>query len=91
MPAAVSRARRHGARNRHGARIVVPLWVHREWDGELHMSYPPSPAAVEEAFKAEPEAKGALVASPTDYALHRHAGPRRHDGRTVTAGAGNGA
>ncbi|GAA4593207.1 ornithine decarboxylase [Planotetraspora phitsanulokensis] len=46
---------------------VHPVWVHPEWDAELGFSYPPSPAAVEAAFKAEPQAKGALIASPTDY------------------------
>ncbi len=46
---------------------VEPVWVHPRWDADLHFSYPPSPAAVEAAFKAEPDAKGVLVASPTDY------------------------
>ncbi|GIH71807.1 aminotransferase class I/II-fold pyridoxal phosphate-dependent enzyme [Sphaerimonospora thailandensis] len=46
---------------------VEPIWVHPGWDADLHFSYPPSPAAVEAAFKAEPDARGVLVASPTDY------------------------
>ncbi|ETK35211.1 aminotransferase class I/II-fold pyridoxal phosphate-dependent enzyme [Microbispora sp. ATCC PTA-5024] len=62
------------ARNAHKSVIsglilsgVEPVWVHGEWDGELHLSYPPSPEAVEEAFRATPDAKGVLIASPTDY------------------------
>ncbi|MEW9534439.1 aminotransferase class I/II-fold pyridoxal phosphate-dependent enzyme [Microbispora sp. NPDC049125] len=62
------------ARNAHKSVIaglilsgVKPVWIHGVWDGELHLSYPPTPDAVEEGFKAEPDAKGVLVASPTDY------------------------
>ncbi|MEU8193248.1 aminotransferase class I/II-fold pyridoxal phosphate-dependent enzyme [Microbispora amethystogenes] len=62
------------ARNAHKSVIsalilsgVEPVWVHGDWDGDLHMSYPPTPEAVEEAFRAAPDAKGLLVASPVDY------------------------
>ncbi|MBO4272202.1 aminotransferase class I/II-fold pyridoxal phosphate-dependent enzyme [Microbispora triticiradicis] len=62
------------ARNAHKSVIsalilsgVEPVWVHGDWDGDLHMSYPPTPQAVEEAFRAAPDAKGVLVASPVDY------------------------
>ncbi|WP_182904861.1 aminotransferase class I/II-fold pyridoxal phosphate-dependent enzyme [Microbispora sp. H13382] len=62
------------ARNSHKSVIsalilsgVEPVWVHGDWDGDLHMSYPPTPRAMEEAFKAAPDAKGAIVASPVDY------------------------
>jgi arginine/lysine/ornithine decarboxylase len=46
---------------------VSPVWVHPRWDGDLHMSHPPGPDAVREAFEAEPEAKGMLLVTPTDY------------------------
>lgn len=46
---------------------VAPVWVRPRWDGELHMSHPPGPEAVREAFEAEPEAKGMLLVTPTDY------------------------
>ncbi|MEU6429804.1 aminotransferase class I/II-fold pyridoxal phosphate-dependent enzyme [Microbispora sp. NPDC046973] len=62
------------ARNAHKSVIsglilsgVEPVWVHGDWDGDLHMSYPPTPEAVEEAFTAAPDAKGVIVASPVDY------------------------
>ncbi|WP_328708813.1 aminotransferase class I/II-fold pyridoxal phosphate-dependent enzyme [Microbispora hainanensis] len=62
------------ARNSHKSVIsalilsgVQPVWVHGDWDGDLHMSYPPTPEAVAEAFTAAPDAKGVIVASPVDY------------------------
>jgi arginine/lysine/ornithine decarboxylase len=46
---------------------VSPVWVHPHWDGERHLSHPPSPDDVRAAFEAEPEAKGMLLVTPTDY------------------------
>jgi arginine/lysine/ornithine decarboxylase len=46
---------------------VSPVWVHPRWDGERHLSHPPGPDAVRRAFEAEPEAKGMLLVTPTDY------------------------
>ncbi|MBE1462496.1 ornithine decarboxylase [Kibdelosporangium phytohabitans] len=46
---------------------VDPLWVHPRWDAERHMSHPPGPDAVRAAFEREPEAKGMLLVTPTDY------------------------
>ena len=41
--------------------------MHPHWDGERHLSHPPGPAEVRAAFEAEPEAKGMLLVTPTDY------------------------
>jgi arginine decarboxylase len=46
---------------------VRPVWVHPRWDGERHLSHPPGPEDVRAAFEAEPEAKGMLLVTPTDY------------------------
>lgn len=46
---------------------VSPVWVAPHWDGELHLSHPPGADQVREAFEAEPEAKGMLLVTPTDY------------------------
>jgi arginine/lysine/ornithine decarboxylase len=46
---------------------VSPVWVHPHWDGERHLSHPPGPDDVRKAFQAEPEAKGMLLVTPTDY------------------------
>jgi len=46
---------------------VEPVWVHPHWDGERHLSHPPGPDEVRKAFEAEPEAKGMLLVTPTDY------------------------
>lgn len=44
-----------------------PVWVDPQWDGDLHLAHPPSAQAYEEAFDRHPDAKGALVTSPTPY------------------------
>ncbi|GAB3896915.1 ornithine decarboxylase [Kibdelosporangium lantanae] len=46
---------------------VDPVWVHPRWDAERHLSHPPGPDAVRAAFEAEPDAKGMLLVTPTDY------------------------
>ncbi|GGN43241.1 hypothetical protein GCM10012285_24430 [Streptomyces kronopolitis] len=46
---------------------IQPVWVEPRWDAELHVAHPPSAADFEAAFAAEPDAKGALVTSPTPY------------------------
>lgn len=46
---------------------VRPVWVEPEWDRERHIAHPPSAASFERAFDEHPEAKGALVTSPTPY------------------------
>jgi arginine decarboxylase len=46
---------------------VTPVWVRPRWDGERHLSHPPGADHVREAFEAEPEVKGMLLVTPTDY------------------------
>ncbi|SDD76355.1 aminotransferase class I/II-fold pyridoxal phosphate-dependent enzyme [Actinokineospora iranica] len=46
---------------------VAPVWVSPRWDGERHLSHPPGPDEVRAAFEAEPDAKGMLLVTPTDY------------------------
>ncbi|GAA1087721.1 ornithine decarboxylase [Streptomyces javensis] len=46
---------------------VRPVWVDPEWDGARHIAHPPSAASFERAFDEHPEARGALVTSPTPY------------------------
>ncbi|MEV8554698.1 aminotransferase class I/II-fold pyridoxal phosphate-dependent enzyme [Streptomyces glaucescens] len=46
---------------------IEPVWVDPRWDAERRLAHPPSAAAFEEAFAAHPDAKGALVTSPTPY------------------------
>ncbi|MFD8077847.1 aminotransferase class I/II-fold pyridoxal phosphate-dependent enzyme [Streptomyces sp. NPDC059718] len=44
-----------------------PIWVRPEWDPDLHLAHPPSPQAFAAALRDHPDAKGALVTSPTPY------------------------
>jgi arginine decarboxylase len=46
---------------------IRPVWVDPQWDAERHLAHPPSPAAFEAAFEAHPDARGALVTTPTPY------------------------
>ena len=46
---------------------VEPVWLEPQWDGERHLAHPPSAATVEQAFAEHPDARGALVTSPTSY------------------------
>jgi arginine decarboxylase len=46
---------------------VAPVWVRPQWDGELHLSHPPSADEVRRRFADEPDAKGMLLVTPTDY------------------------
>ncbi|MER6597957.1 aminotransferase class I/II-fold pyridoxal phosphate-dependent enzyme [Streptomyces parvus] len=46
---------------------VEPVWLEPQWDGERHLAHPPSAATVEQAFAEHPDARGALVTSPTPY------------------------
>lgn len=46
---------------------VRPVWVDPQWDADRHLAHPPSPAAFEAAFEEHPDARGALVTSPTPY------------------------
>ncbi len=46
---------------------VQPVWVEPNWDPGRHLAHPPSPEAFERAFAEHPDAKGALITSPTPY------------------------
>jgi arginine decarboxylase len=46
---------------------VEPVWVRPTWDAERHLSHPPSPDEVRTRFEEEPDAKGMLLVTPTDY------------------------
>ncbi|GGV18812.1 aminotransferase class I/II-fold pyridoxal phosphate-dependent enzyme [Streptomyces spectabilis] len=46
---------------------IDPVWVEPQWDAERSLAHPPSVAAYEEAFDRHPDARGALVTSPTPY------------------------
>ncbi|MEW2354745.1 ornithine decarboxylase [Spirillospora sp. NPDC029432] len=46
---------------------VMPIWVEPQWDPERHLAHPPSPEAFAARFEEHPDARGALVTSPTPY------------------------
>ncbi|MGW2386945.1 aminotransferase class I/II-fold pyridoxal phosphate-dependent enzyme [Streptomyces sp. NPDC001658] len=46
---------------------IEPVWLEPRWDTERRLAHPPSAAEFEEAFEAHPDAKGALITSPTPY------------------------
>jgi arginine decarboxylase len=46
---------------------VRPIWVDPQWDPERNLAHPPSAPSVRDAFNEHPDAKGALVTSPTPY------------------------
>lgn len=46
---------------------VQPRWITPRWDAQRHISHPPSPRQVEEAWQQHPDAAGALIVSPSPY------------------------
>jgi arginine/lysine/ornithine decarboxylase len=46
---------------------VAPVWVRPHWDADLPLSHPPGADDVRKAFEDEPDAKGMLLVTPTDY------------------------
>jgi arginine/lysine/ornithine decarboxylase len=46
---------------------VQPRWVNPQWDAEHHLSHPPSPEQVDQAWERYPDAAGALIVSPSPY------------------------
>uniref|UniRef100_UPI003FCF187E aminotransferase class I/II-fold pyridoxal phosphate-dependent enzyme n=1 Tax=Streptomyces sp. 8N616 TaxID=3457414 RepID=UPI003FCF187E len=46
---------------------VRPVWVEPQWDDGRALAHAPSPEAFEAAFADHPDARGALVTSPTPY------------------------
>ncbi|PPJ20509.1 ornithine decarboxylase [Nocardia nova] len=46
---------------------VLPRWVPPRWDAQRHLSHPPSPEQVEQAWQRYPDAAAALIVSPSPY------------------------
>ncbi|POX43695.1 aminotransferase class I/II-fold pyridoxal phosphate-dependent enzyme [Streptomyces sp. Ru72] len=46
---------------------IEPVWVDPQWDERQRFAHAPSPQAFAEALDRHPEARGALVTSPTPY------------------------
>ncbi|GAA4883434.1 ornithine decarboxylase [Kitasatospora terrestris] len=46
---------------------IRPIWVDPIWDPDLHLAHPPSADAYRAALDEHPDARGALVTSPTPY------------------------
>ncbi|MGA5534865.1 hypothetical protein [Mycolicibacterium nivoides] len=46
---------------------LAPRWITPQWDAERHLSHPPSPQQVEQAWQRYPDAAAALIVSPSPY------------------------
>jgi arginine/lysine/ornithine decarboxylase len=46
---------------------VRPVWVPPQWDPELRLAHPPAAEEYARGFAEHPDARGALVTSPTPY------------------------
>src|SRR3954451_9761469 len=46
---------------------VQPVWVHPKWDPERNLAHPPEPDDFARALAENPDAKGALLITPTDW------------------------
>src|SRR3954462_15182548 len=46
---------------------VQPVWVHPKFDAERHVAHPPEPDDVARALEANPDVKGMLLITPTDW------------------------
>ncbi|MDY0810853.1 ornithine decarboxylase [Kitasatospora purpeofusca] len=46
---------------------IQPVWVEPQWDPDLHLAHPPSAESFRTALQDHPDARGALVTSPTPY------------------------
>lgn len=46
---------------------IRPRWIPPRWDARHHISHPPSPDQVRQAWVDNPDAAGALIVSPTPY------------------------
>ncbi|MGW5386687.1 aminotransferase class I/II-fold pyridoxal phosphate-dependent enzyme [Nocardia sp. NPDC003963] len=46
---------------------VLPRWITPRWDTQRHLSHPPSPEQVRQAWEQHPDAAGALIVSPSPY------------------------
>jgi arginine/lysine/ornithine decarboxylase len=46
---------------------LQPCWVRPQWDERLHLTHPPSPEKIAQAWERYPHAAGTLIVSPTPY------------------------
>jgi arginine decarboxylase len=46
---------------------TVPIWVHPKFDAERHLAHPPEADDVRRALQQNPDAKGMLLITPTDW------------------------
>src|SRR3954467_2772330 len=46
---------------------VQPIWVHPHFDPERNLAHPPEPEDVRRALAENPDAKGMLLITPTDW------------------------
>ncbi len=46
---------------------IVPVWVHPHFDEDLALAHPPEPEDVRQALAANPDARGMLLITPTDW------------------------
>src|SRR3954466_412342 len=46
---------------------IVPVWVHPHFDEDLALAHPPEPEDVRQALADNPDAKGMLLITPTDW------------------------
>src|SRR3954467_3246575 len=46
---------------------TVPVWVHPQFDPERKLAHPPEPEDVRRALEENPDAKGMLLITPTDW------------------------
>src|SRR3954469_6117451 len=46
---------------------IEPVWIYPRWDANLQVAHPPTAQDVAKVLDANPEVKGVLVVSPTDY------------------------
>ena len=46
---------------------IDPVWVHPHWDEDRQLAHPPEPEDVRRALQQNPDAKGMLLITPTDW------------------------
>jgi arginine decarboxylase len=46
---------------------IVPVWVHPHFDEDLALAHPPEPEDVRQALADNPDARGMLLITPTDW------------------------
>ena len=46
---------------------VEPIWVHPHFDAERHLAHPPEPENFRRKLEEHPDAKGAVLITPTDW------------------------